>query len=280
MIIPSHVPKQRRIPMYGIHQAQVVEIIYPDDKKNSNKERLEYKVNINGQDFNNVIDARQSGGIFDYTETVRKPVERQGSKPPENANEYDEKLDGETVLCAFFGGHSDLPVIIGSLPHPLHASYKKATKADGRTHTFEYNGVEFKIDDDGTIHFEIVGKKDHVNSTPDSPVILNTAAVGAKISISGLTGDILIQDPNRNGIELIGGNLVITTSGNTTVNATDVIVNASGNATIDSDGDIILNSANNTPANFIIGLVADGAVNNDPITGAPLTPIGGIKVGE
>lgn len=267
MFIPCHIPKIRRSPIYGVYQAQVVEIIYTDDPRNSNRERLEYVVNVEGQNFENVIDIRQSGGIFDYSETVRKPVERQGAAPPEDANEYDEKLDGETVLVAFFGGHSDLPVIIGSLPHPLHPPYKKAVRADGRFHVFEYNGVEFKIDDNGSVSFEIVGKKDHVSSSATSPVILNEDAVGAKITINGLTGDILLQDSNGNIIELLGGAVNITVTG-------DASITTGGNALVDATGTISLKSPSNAVPGGVV--VAENPANNDPITGTPLTAVGGV----
>ncbi len=287
---------------WGICKGIVLNVIPADHKENSTGDRLEYTIKVGkGHVFDNVISVCDLGAIYNYSETIKKNTE---DILDESA--YNEKRDGEHVLVAFLEGNSEVPIIIGSLEHPRHPQYKKSLEANGRQHIFEYNGIEYKIDKNGTLTFEQIGLKD-VNgeiTNPDATgakisidgitgnIILeqieslnaegedrNIDATGAKISVDGATGDILIQDKDSNKIELVGGVANITVTGNANITTEgDANIIATGNVTLDTDGDIILNSANNVSANGT-GLVADGNGNSDPITGIPLVAIGGVKVG-
>lgn len=95
-------------------------------------------------------------------------------------------------------------------------------------------------------------------------------------------GGNMTEDVTGDRNESVGGNLQIDVTGNVTVNAGgNALVDAGGTATVksggaatvDAGGPITLKSANNTVAPG--GVVTDNTINNDPITGIPLTGVGG-----
>lgn len=173
-------PRSPHNRQWGLYKGLIVNVIPTDHDDNSTRDRLEYSVKIDGQLYPNAIDIRNLGGVYNYSETIR-----QGSEDG-NESTFDEKRDGEFVLVGFVKGHGDIPIILGALEHPKHPKYegKKSSKANGRRHVFEYNGVEFKIDKNGNLTLEQVGLRD-VNGN-----ITNTNAVGSKISIDGTNGNI------------------------------------------------------------------------------------------
>lgn len=261
---------------FGVYRGMVVDVIYTDDERNSNKERIEYTVRVNGQLYPNVIDVRALGGIYNHSEVIRKSLEVDAGIEP---IPYEEVVDGEHVVVAFLHGHADYPVILGGLPHTGNPVYKKGVKNDGRYARYEYNGIEFLTDKDGTLTIKQRGIKDK------DGVITNTGALDAadpenpictEIKIDGQTGDLSLTRWNGHKVEFVGDDLNIDVpAGNVTVNAVDANINASGNATIVAGGDVILKSANNTPGST--GFITDLPANADPITGIPLTPVGGVK---
>jgi len=92
--------------------------------------------------------------------------------------------------------------------------------------------------------------------------------------------------------QTVGSDLTIDVTGDVTINCSNVTVTASGDATVDaggagnlitggdatvdSSGKIILQSPSNSAAPG--GAVTANAINNDPITGIPLTPAGGTDI--
>lgn len=183
---------------WGLYKGLVLGVIPADHKNNSTGDRLEYVVKIRGQIYFNVIAVCDLGGIYNYSETIKK-----GTEDILDESQYDEKRDGETVLVGFVGGHGDLPLIIGSLEHPTHGGYKKSSEANGRQHIFEYNGIEYKIDQNGTLTFEQIGLKE-IQGAFRQPTITNPDAVGAKISIDGTNGNIDIITPSGGQINIDG----------------------------------------------------------------------------
>jgi len=249
---------------FAIRRGIVTGVVYPDDSNNSDKERVEYILQDieSGQRYSNAIDMKKSGGKYNYERTIRKNVENK----PGKLDEYAENLDGEAVFYAFVDGHSESPIILGASDHPFNAAYKKAKRSDGRCHVFEYNGVEFLIDKNGTLTLKQVGLKNQDGS------IANSDAIGAEIKIDGGDGSIKISK----GADLIelasGGVLNITVSGAANIISSTATVKASGAVTVDA-ASISLKS----PANAVKGgLVPVAAANNDPITGIPLTACGGV----
>lgn len=282
-VLPSGIPVEPREPnahykKYGLYKGVVLDVYYPDDDKNSNGERLEYEIRVDGHRYTNVIDVSALGGIYNYSQIVRKIVEKTEGKE----SSYDNKLDGEIVVVGFLDGNSNVPIIMGGIEHNRHPEYTdaKLTRALGRRARFEYNGMEVEVDKDGTLTISQVGLKDFKEGE-----IQNPDAVGAKFSINGLTGDILIQDSDTSGnnkIEIVGGVLTINVSGDvniTTAGAAnitstgDATVKTDGNATIDAAAISLKSALNIVPGGVV---VAENAANNDPITGVPLTPVGGV----
>lgn len=189
-VIPSGMPTSQRSQndhyrLFGIYRGMIVQSIYPDDKRSVSKERVEYIVRIRGQDYPNVIDISEFGGIFNYKTRIRKDITE--SKDDKIANKTPrEKMNGETVFVMFIEGHGDVPVIIASDQHPRHGEYKKYKKEDGIFEVEEFNGIEVSVDKDSAYTVKNVGRKD------DKGKILNQDGVGSQIKMSG-NGDIDIN---------------------------------------------------------------------------------------
>lgn len=189
-VIPSGMPTSQRSPndhyrLFGIYRGMVVQVIYPDDKRNISKERIEYTVRVRGQDYPNTVDISGAGGIFNYKTRVRKDITE--SKDDNIAIKTPrEKMNGEAVFVMFIEGHGDIPVIIGSDQHPRHGEYKKYKKEDGLFEVEEFNGIEVSVDKDSAYTIKNVGRKN------DKGKILNQEGVGSQIKMSG-NGDIDIN---------------------------------------------------------------------------------------
>lgn len=249
---------------FGVYRGIVIDVVYPSEGRNTDNQRLEYVVQINGQLFRGVVDIRQHGGIYNYSETIRTP-----STKADKIEGYDQLGDGDQVYVCFVNGNSDIPIIIGSFQHSRHGEYRKASKADGNYSKSEYNGIEFYIDKNGTLTIKQVGLK---NS--DTGAIQNSAAIGAEIKIDGTTGAASIKDSAGNLFELNGTDVNITVTGaaNITTGGPTTITSG-GPVKIDATGDVTLKTSNIVNAGDIPSIVN----NNDPITGIPLVAAGGIK---
>jgi hypothetical protein len=161
--------------MFGVYKGVVRGVIYPDNPESESKDRLEYVVRINGQDYPNSIDMRDGGGQFNYSERVLHPITANVEDGDVSDKAYEEKMNGETVWVMFINGRSDFPLIVGSAQHPLNRKYRKAVGKDGIYKVEEFNGMEFKVDDEGNYCITQVGKKE-----PDGKVT-NEAGVGSTI---------------------------------------------------------------------------------------------------
>jgi len=260
----------------GLFRGVVLGPIYTDDLINNNGEQIRYKIRVRGQVYINAIDGRATGGIFDYDEYVFKGPEVAQQRRSLDDHVYDALTDGEHVLVGFIEGNAEVPVIICGLPHPRSGTYKpNPVRADGRYRKSEFNGVEVTFDKDGGYTIKIVGKKNPQGA------VLNGGAVGAEVSINGQTGDAQVKDSHGNVITLSDGNVTVTANGDVVVNAGgDANVIAGGAANVQAGGNakvkgsqVQLESGSNSING---GVVTNNAVNNDPITGIPLTPCGGV----
>lgn len=102
-------------------------------------------------------------------------------------------------------------------------------------------------------------------------------------------GGNVAENVTGNKNQTIGGSLTINVTGDVTMTCSNVTVTASGNATVDAGGSgtlktggaatvdaggsIMLKSGSNAITG---GVVTDNTANNDPITGIPLTGVGGV----
>ena len=189
-VIPSGVPISERVGAYGhyrlfgLFKGQIVRVVYPDDPQNTTGSRVEYQVRVKGQNFPVTTDLRNIGGIFDYSERIRKERRTSYSGKFDDAT-FDENFDGEMVYVMFLEGNGDLPIIIGSAEHPKHSAYKKRKKDDGSYSIEEFNGVEIFIDKDSNYCIQQVGRKDVKSINLANPTIENPISIGAFIKLYG-----------------------------------------------------------------------------------------------
>jgi hypothetical protein len=256
---------------FGLYRGQILKVIYPDDKENTNGGRIEYSVRVGGQTFPNAVSALDGGGIYNYREQILKHVEKSFDKENEEGT-YSENLDGAFVYVMFIEGNQNIPVIVGVATHPRKAAYKKIKKEEGAVSVEEFNGIEFSIDKDSNYMVKQLGRKD-----PEGKV-LNEPAKDAFWKMFGATGDfefnthgtegtadlrmkfnketkkfelyaqdnkiiidengIVIEDKNQNKIEMKSNALNITVNGDVKVDASgkaDII--AGGKVTVEAGGD-------------------------------------------
>ena len=259
--------------MFGLYRGVVVRSIYPDEKDNITKNRMEYVIRVRGQEYPNAINLREAGGVYNYQERVRKGIEKSFTGQVD-VHQFNENLDGEHIFVMFIEGNGDVPLIVGGDNHSR--AYKKLKKDDGLVDVEEFNGVEISTDKNSNYVIKQVGRKDVEGK------IKNQDAVGAKITLYGATGDIeVLADPDcktywtkkdkkikltantntvvmdKNGIALTDKNkntftmasagVSTTTDGNANVTAKgDAKVTADGNADISGKGGASMKSDGQT----------------------------------
>lgn len=178
---------------FGLRRGYVQKAVYPDDPKNITG-ALEYVVLINKVVYSGVLDVSGSGGIRNNHVKVRSGIERPGLDKDPNEE------DGDHVWCLFVGGDGDIPIIIGSAQHQRvteNKDYKKPKKSDGEFERYEYNGIEFLTDKDGSHSISIVGNKQ--GSPPPGFPARNPEAVGTKIKVWS-TGQVEVVSKGTKGI--------------------------------------------------------------------------------
>lgn len=165
---------------FGLYRGQVIRVLYPDDKENSNKTRVEYVVRVNGQDYPNAVSLNSGGAIYNQSERILKSTEKSFTSKLD-VSVYPENLDGEFVYVLFLEGHGNVPVIIGCADHPRQDVQFK--REDGMFNRDEFNGIEVKIDKDANYSVKQVGRKNEKGE------IQNKAGVGSFVKLHS-NGDI------------------------------------------------------------------------------------------
>lgn len=138
-----------------------------EDKDNIEKNTLEYDVLTFQQDkdkgvvptvYKSCITIDSFGGIGDFFEFIKsKPTGSEGAV----------KLDdGSYVLLLCIDGTATRGVIIGALPH--HNRKSTLATAKDKHLEGEYNGLRFKINDDGELTLTFKGKTDN-KGKPTTP---------------------------------------------------------------------------------------------------------------
>ncbi len=117
--------------------------------------------------------------------------------------------------------------------------------------------------------------------------ILNSAGVGTQVQVKG-TGEIEVialgttVTINNSGVTISTKAAVINTTGNLTATVGgNALVDAAGTGKlktggacdIEAGGAVSIKASGNSMNG---GVITDNAINNDPITGIPLTAVGGI----
>lgn len=238
-------------------------------KDNVDAKVLEYDVMVFQQDkdkgvipitYKNCVTMDSFGGIGDFFEFVKSvPTGQSGSLTVD---------DGSYVLLLCIDGTVTRGVIIGALPH--HGRKSTLTKAKDKHMEGEYNGLRFKINDDGELTLTFKGKTDKkgVPKTPksagsqirmekDGSVEINDRDIEAELAAgndkeakaSGAKPSDSYEkvriDKTKQSIDIVsrkdqnqnsGANYNLTVKAKTTHKTADWIVAASGKANLSSGG--------------------------------------------
>lgn len=161
---------------FALKMGNIEEIIYPDDKRNIRKNKIEYTVQVKERQggrgfvvtrYRNVITSDMFGGLADSIEFTHRPSTSQDQKDPVFRN-------GSSVLLLCLHGDTSMGFIVGGMRH--NAQKKIATKDKGHFFEFEFNGINFNINKDGEMAITYKGKTDIDGSQLSaltSPTVIN-----------------------------------------------------------------------------------------------------------
>jgi hypothetical protein len=188
--------------LFGLHRGFIIRPVYPDEPDNVTG-KLEYEATILGQRHIGVQDMTLGGGLFNNGWRVRKGTESVHpdafTHSPQQSAQPEEFKDGEAVFVLFIGGDQEMPVIVGSADHPRaieNDERPQPSSADGLVLDFEFNGIQFKVDDESNLTIKHLGKKD--------PALATGAAVsGAPLAPGAVVNPDAIT-PNQSQIEFKG----------------------------------------------------------------------------
>lgn len=227
---------------------------YPvTDSKNVSKLTNEYDVLVVEQNedkgattitYRNCMSAEGLGSIADYFEKTLRPKKKKTTK----GNSVNLKgQNGATVLLLCLDGMSDKGIIIGALTHP---DRKTNIKDEGPYLEGEYNGVNIKVEKDGSTTLMFKGATDNDGKVLDS----NQGNTTVKIEKDGsyqvdhktitqrldkngkasLTADDDISNTTKKNFNVSATeNINITAKKNANLTMKDLIAKASGSATLE-----------------------------------------------
>lgn len=223
----------------------VLETFVTTNTNNRSKLTTEYNVMVIEQNedkgastqlYRNCMSSEGLGSIADFFEkTIRKTKKK--TKKGDAVNTKGQ--DGAIVLLLCLDGASDKALIIGFLTHPDRPTTLKTEepRLEG-----EYNGINIKVETDGSAKFTFRGATGN-DGKPLDPKQGNTVLEVQKdgsIHFNHDTIDFLLK---RSG----DATLAITGNGNLTVNTDkDITINAKGNVTANVTKDLIANCENAT----------------------------------
>ena len=233
----------------------------PESDQSTDKKSIEYDVITFQQDkdkgvipitYRSCVTMDAFGGIGDFFEFIKSaPTGQVG----------DLKIDdGSYVLLLCIDGTSTRGIIVGALPH--HQRKSTLTNAKDKHLEGEYNGLRFKVNDDGELTFTLKGKTDNKGvpktkvggsqfkmekdgsveiNTRDLEPALSTNDNDAKPSGSEPKADFekVRVDKTRQMVDVIarkdvnlttGANFNLTTKDNANLKVKDLIVQAEGKA--------------------------------------------------
>lgn len=173
-----------------LHQGEVRRIIYPNDAASVSKMFVEYDVLVYQQEMgtyagkiyrNCTLINSIAGGADQSTWTLRA-----STQPVENLQES----DGSRVVILCVEGSNNQPIILGGLRD------ERCAKDLSGQHflNWEFNGVNFKINDDGS--WSIVNKGKTTNLGEVDPKA-NKDGIGTTIKTEA-NGNITINTPDNN----------------------------------------------------------------------------------
>lgn len=255
----------------------VVMAIYPvDDDSNISDLNTEYDVMVVEQNadkgattitYKNCLAVDHFGSPADFFEKTFRAME-ENTSGNDSVNLKDQ--NGATVLLLCLDGVSDKGIIIGALTHPDRDT---TLETDEPRLEGEYNGVNIKIEPDGSCMLTFQGATDNdgevtddsqgdttVQIETDGSVQIDHDQTTFRLDRNGdvtvdttgniivncekdanvtATGDIIAQcenldvTTNTNATVTVGGDMAATVTGNITADCSDATITASGTATVE-----------------------------------------------
>ena len=162
---------------------EVVDIVYPTDKRNSNGIVIEYVVDVQHQDgtgagskvtYNSIQLSNLFGGIADILKFTLRPAPKSNSPQPGQLGM------GSKVLVLCINGDKHQAMILGGLRDNANDQTQDQS-SDGHNLFFEFNGIQAAINDDGELTVTYNGKTT-IDGSLDSNA--NSSAQGSTIVMS------------------------------------------------------------------------------------------------
>jgi hypothetical protein len=184
----------------AIMVGEVTKILYPDDPDNTSGQFVEYVVNVWRRKANGPLErltfrcfqSDTFGSVADWFRFSFRAATSSPDKQPLS--------NGATVFVACVNGDRSNAFIIGAMPQP-NRDELDPRRADGRYMRSRFNGVEMRINDDGSFELLVPGATD-VNGKPDQN--RDESNKGSKLTI-GANGDITIDDQAGDSVKVSPG---------------------------------------------------------------------------
>lgn len=184
----------------AILAGEVVKTIYPDDPDNVSKQFIEYVVSVWRRETNDAVErlayrcsqADSFGSVADWFRFSFRAATRDPAPKP--------LANGATVFVACINGDRSNAYIIGGMPQP-NRTESDEPRASGRYMRSRFNGVEMRINDDGSFELLVPGATD-ADGKPDQNRDKNNR--GSKLTI-GANGDITIDDQAGDSVKVSPG---------------------------------------------------------------------------
>lgn len=249
LFTPSNIGEQYFNNIFGntnLKNGIIIKVYEIDDDLNMNKKFPEYDVLVVEQKqtssvepviYKNCIAIDSFGGIADFFEYKRRPVEeKKESDTPLDTN-FKEQF-GNMVLLLCLDGSTDKGIIVNSVPHP---GRKTTLTKDAELHLEgEYNGLNWQINKDGELKITFKSKTDIKGKPEDETAGGTHLQIDKKGSVdinTNLDGDeetYMRMDKENKDVGLkAGGNIGFTAK-------KDVATNADGKITGKAKGAIEL----------------------------------------
>jgi hypothetical protein len=285
----------------GIKAGLVQKSYAPTDSENQNGLCTEYDVLTIEQDENkgttsilykNCLSTQGFGGIADYLEYTLRPLTMQTSKGfPTFSNQ-----DGAIVLIQCLNNIGDKAIVVGTLIHPDRTT--NVTSNDPQLYG-EYNGVNVKVNTDGSVYLTFNGATDSQGAPTDSTQGVTAIQIETDGSFQAMNDQITFRmDRTQKNASLTAsqdinltasgkmnivatGDCNITTQGKANITSTsDTVINASGDCNITASGNVAIKGTQinlNNPEGMVLTTVTDQVV--DYITGIPTVGVPTVLAG-
>jgi hypothetical protein len=178
--------------------------------------------------YKNCLSSEGLGSVADFFERTLRPKKKQTRK----GDAVDLKgQNGAIVLLLCLDGMSDKGIILSALTHP---DRKTKIIDDGPHMEGEFNGVNFKIQKDGSATLTFKGATDNDGKVIDTSQGITSLTI-AKDGSFEIKNNKIQTKWNKDGSMLIKAQADITIDSvkDVKVNAKNAVVNATGTATVD-----------------------------------------------